>query len=222
MESTKTYPSNPAYREIMAVQQPNSIYHFDDNRPDVAMWRKRQAIEASNLPLRHVLAMDGLEPTGAWQTAQQRLRASVARGGIIALLGIRGTGKTQMAVDMALVQVLNRQRVCYRKSADLFREIRAAMKAERKAEDELIRRCVAYSLLIVDEAHERGESDFENRVLTGIVDGRYDRMLPLIFIANQTREEFARAMGPSIVSRMHECGEVIECNWASFRGVNHA
>jgi hypothetical protein len=36
-------------------------------------------------------------------------------------------------------------------------------------------------------------------------------------VSNQTRLAFAKSMGSSVVSRIHEAGEVIECEWGSFR-----
>ena len=43
-----------------------------------------------------------------------------------------------------------------------------------------------------------------------------DRTIKII-IANLRREELVKSLGTSIISRMHEGGEVIECNWPSFR-----
>ena len=63
----------------------------------------------------------------------------------------------------------------------------------------------------------RGETEFENRVLDNLVDLRYDAGLDTILISNQTREEFGKPLGLTIISRIHESGDIIECKWESFR-----
>jgi DNA replication protein DnaC len=69
----------------------------------------------------------------------------------------------------------------------------------------------------IDEAHERGSTDWENRTLTNIIDHRYDAMRCTLLLSNQSKEQFAESVGPSVTSRILETGEAIICNWPSFR-----
>ena len=64
---------------------------------------------------------------------------------------------------------------------------------------------------------ERAETQFEDRMISHLIDLRYDAMLDTILISNQAKESFADSIGKSAVSRLIETGEVIECNWESFR-----
>jgi hypothetical protein len=50
-----------------------------------------------------------------------------------------------------------------------------------------------------------------------LLDRRYDNLNSTVLIANQDKAAFAASVGDSIVSRIHETGESIECNWPSFR-----
>jgi DNA replication protein DnaC len=152
-------------------------------------------------------------------------------GRIVALLGPRGTGKTQAAQN-AIGATLNtihgfdgrlfKATPRYTSAAKIFRAIRDAQKRGRDDdglnEAQTVASFVNPPILVIDEAHERGETDFENRTLNEIIDDRYAARRTTILISNLSRAEFAKSIGPSIVSRIHECGETIECNWPSFRG----
>jgi DNA replication protein DnaC len=144
-------------------------------------------------------------------------------GSLFALWGPRGTGKTQLAVMAAMefpLPILPQENRLprYVKASDIFREIRGTFKRESTAtEKDVVASFITPLLLIIDEAQERGESDFENITLTHIIDKRYDAMLHTIIISNLRREELGKSLGASIVSRIHETGQDIECNWPSFR-----
>ena len=86
-----------------------------------------------------------------------------------------------------------------------------------KSAAEVIISFLTPKLLIIDELQEAKGSDFEDRTLTAIIDGRYDRAVDTIIITNLTTDAMGEALGPSIVSRMRECGGGIECDWPSFR-----
>lgn len=160
----------------------------------------------------------------------QRRLMDMEPGAIVALIGPRGTGKTQICQNILGVELLKRiadysndkRQPRYTSAAKIFRAIRDAQKRGRDTEGDneaqAIARFTGPAVLVIDEAHERGETDFENRTFNEIIDDRYAGRRTTILISNLSRAEFAKSIGPSIVSRIHECGDTIECSWASFRG----
>lgn len=158
----------------------------------------------------------------------------VAKGGIIALLGGRGPGKTQMAAEIArggewccdkteffrgdgLVTITNKTAL-YRRAMDIFLDLREAAKNHVKSsEKEVLAKLANVGLLVIDEFQERGESDWENRVMKNLLDKRYSSGRPTIIIANLKRGDMGNALGDSIKDRIRENGTVIEFNWASYR-----
>lgn len=178
------------------------------------LWRE------SGCPERHrARAIERHEATGQWGEEYRKLRDGLASGPLIVLFGKRGTGKTQLAIGlMADVCLKTQKPVHYCKAMDLFREIRACYRKDGPDEVKTVDRFCGYACLVVDEAHERSDSEWENRTLTNIVDRRYDAMKTTILVSNLDRKSFGDALGPSIVSRIHEAGIVVDCNWSSFRG----
>ncbi|HEX2972655.1 MAG TPA: ATP-binding protein [Tepidisphaeraceae bacterium] len=157
------------------------------------------------------------DATGPWGETYRRLCDRLPQGPLIVLLGKRGTGKTQLAACLLADLCRAGGMVRYLKTMDLFREIRACYRPDGPNEVKTVNQLCRYAGLVLDEAHERSDSEWENRTLSNIVDRRYDAMRTTILVSNMTKEAFAQAVGPSIVSRIHESGEVVTCDWASFR-----
>jgi DNA replication protein DnaC len=134
---------------------------------------------------------------------------------VVGLCGGRGTGKTQMVVEIAR-GLLGKKPVRYTKAVEIFISLRGAFR-DGGDEESIISSWCKPDLLIVDEAHVRGETAFEDMMLTHIVDKRYDGMKDTILISNQTADEFAKSLRVSITSRMNESGGMIECQWPSYR-----
>lgn len=173
------------------------------------------------MPLHREGLIHGADDDGPWVDRLRKLSNTLAaeepEPRIYALVGIRGNGKTQMAACLVRQYCEQRKPARYIVAACLFREIRACFRQNGPDEREMIESFVKPDFLVIDELHERKGSDHENAALTNIIDLRYGAMKATMLISNETRQEFAEGIGPSIISRMRECGEAIECNWPSFR-----
>lgn len=170
----------------------------------------------ANVPERHIRNVDG-EYSDDWKKVRDRIVNQIGGGFAFALLGRRGTGKTQMGVH-AIVQSARLGRDClYAKAMDFFLTIRATYKSEMQTELEAISAFTEPGMLVLDELQVRGETEFEDRMLTYMLDKRYDAMRDTLLIANLTEPQFRESMGYSIADRLAETGGVIECNWDSFR-----
>ena len=155
------------------------------------------------------------EPTGVlWRKAFISAAKIIESNGILILHGNRGPGKTRMAAELAVYQKNSR----YRTAKRLFMEIFAtyapeSTNTELAIMDELGRA----DLLIIDEIQERKNSGAEDQILVHLIDARYASNRPTILIGNMTKPELSKSLGPSIVSRLHENGAAIDCDWPSFR-----
>lgn len=169
----------------------------------------------ANVPERH--ARTRPEITGEWGEAWKRLEVRLGLGCIIPIIGTRGSGKTQLAVQAIRFVCKKGGYSSYTKAIEIFLNIREAMGNKDKSEKDAIKTYITQRLLVIDAMEVRGETEFENRILDYIIDVRYDYGLDTILISNQKKEDFTKSLGPSIISRIHESGELIECVWPSFR-----
>jgi DNA replication protein DnaC len=168
----------------------------------------------SGLPKRH---LHPVIPTGeGWLKLEARLKARVGSGFIIALCGPRGTGKTQLAASCARETTIHGKTPTYTTAMGFFLDIKESFDGKR-SEKEVIGRYCSPSLLILDEMQERGETAWEDRLLTHLIDRRYGAEKDTLLITNQDKESFLHSIGESVASRISETGGVALCNWESYR-----
>jgi DNA replication protein DnaC len=185
---------------------------------------KRQMAErlvaACGVPRRYAGAtLVLLGPREVQQTAANALGDLEHAPGIVALIGTRGTGKTWLACGLVLDFCRAGRRAFYMNAMDYFLELRSTFDdgskmTQAKVEEKYLRP----ALLVLDEVHERGDTAWEDRTLTRIVNKRYEAELATVLISNQTPEQFAERVGASIADRIHDGGGVIRCEWPSLRG----
>ena len=172
-----------------------------------------------------------------WNAAYRKALEIAELGGIIVCYGRRGTGKTQIAVEIARnAKLPNSEKprkewtmqthpehrpAIYCKAMEIFIDLKNSFqRPSASSEKAIIEKLASAAFLVIDEAHVRGETKYEDDKLTHIIDKRYDGMRPTMIITNLQRKEFAAQLSPSILSRIEEQGGGIECNWESYRKQN--
>lgn len=145
-------------------------------------------------------------------TAANRIKS----GGILAMIGPRGTGKTRLAAEAARDFAPSKCR--YATAMGVFLRLRRSYHAAAtESEADIVDELATAPLLVLDEIQERGNTPWEDRILTHIIDRRYGDRGPTIIIANLSESALVDSLGDSIVSRFHECGGVLELNGPSHR-----
>ena len=158
-------------------------------------------------------------PSGAWLECFQACRAKLGTGTLLALVGTRGEGKTQIAVELIRATCRDGRTAKYARVAEYFMDIKATFgkDGDRLTEREVVNLYCRPRLLVLDEAHEKAGSEWAGSLLNLLIDRRYADRKDTILVANLKRDDFVTAIGPSIASRMNETGGIIECAWGSFR-----
>lgn len=198
--------------------QPNSVGSilnptraFPNSDPNAA-----KLYAASATPKRHKPEKP-LNEEGEWAKCRDRLVSRIGEGFLVALVGQRGTGKTQLAQQSVMAACGLRRPALYCRAMEIFLELRATYRTEGAAELTVINRFRDPLLLVIDEVQDRGETDWENRVLNHLIDCRYGDMKDTILIANLVPSALKDNLGPSVFDRLIETGGVIECKWESYR-----
>lgn len=152
-----------------------------------------------------------------WKEKKGIIKSAMGTGFTISLLGIRGTGKTQMS-SCLIQEVCALQVEClYVTTRRFFMKIRETYRDSGPTEIEALKHYTDPFLLVLDEVGVRGETDWEDKTLIDLIDTRYGAMKDTLLMSNHTEEEFKEAVGLSVISRMSETGGIIECKWESFR-----
>ena len=149
-----------------------------------------------------------------------RMVASFGTGAIWAILGEWGTGKTQEAVEVIRSAVRRLMSARFTTAIDFFVYLRSPYSDAGTARDEgaVIADFVRPDLLVIDDAHVRADTDFENRLLHHVIDKRHIQLKETILTSNQSADVFTDTIGGAIIDRMCAAGGIIECSWKSFRG----
>lgn len=171
-----------------------------------------------NAPKRHVSRTEFDLRATEWMAANGKLASKLGSGFTAALVGTRGPGKTQMAVEL-MREVTRRLKPAYYCTAmDYFMRIKDAFhqdREERQRDAQVF--FVKPALLVIDEVNVRSDSAWEDNMLADLIGKRYNGVLDTLLISNQTVPEFEQSIGASILDRLNETGGIIECNWKSFR-----
>jgi chromosomal replication initiation ATPase DnaA len=175
-------------------------------------------VKKSGVPDRHLAKVcECRASTGTpWAAAYASLRGRLGEGFLVALLGARGPGKTQLAACLAVEVCERLNPALYIRAADLFDELRAGFK-DSGTTNKFKSRVRRVKFLVIDELQEAALSDYERRELTGILDHRYGAQLDTVLISNVLPEVFNELVGSSVMSRLTETGGIIVADWPSFR-----
>jgi len=192
------------------------------------------ALISRGYPERHVRTVQHYHGHGV--DAAKAITPHLDAGGIVGVCGDRGRGKTGMAVWIAHNRWhAGRSVGTFVTATKLLLRIRATFGGRRggdrsgnakrstETEEQAVEHFTNQPLLVIDEFHERKESEFENLIFTEIMNGRYNKSLPTLILANSSRQDLIDSLGASIADRIAETGAFLECAdgnkpWPSYRG----
>ena len=205
----------------LSPPRPSATFEPKAETPERRRERAVAFLTECGVPRRHCEAFDSVDLAGPWGEKYASLKAARGSGFLVALLGDRGTGKTQMGARLMLAAgaVPDAEKPRYVRAMDWFIDIRRAFRPDGPSEADVLKAWYAPTLLVIDEIHLRGETAWEDRLLANLIDHRYGDMRDTLIISNLKWDAFAASVDPSIVSRLGETGGKIECNWPSFRSL---
>lgn len=167
-------------------------------------------------------------PTGfpAYRAAEDALKKFLAdpRGAILVLLGVRGTGKTQLCAVAIAETIAAGRWAMYTTVADLLADLKSRYGSGEPSDGDAawLLHWGNPFLLCIDEIAERLDSAWSGTMLAALLDLRYRELRPTILAGNVSRADLPEVLPASICSRINEHGGVIECNWSSFREYGHS
>lgn len=179
----------------------------------------RELLAQARIPLRYRDRFGKPQGDGPWFRVGVDLYERLGKGGIFALVGKSGVGKTQIAANLIYSVTKNHHFPClYTTARDFFLTVKASYhKDSPDTEEMVISNFAKPMVLVIDEYEKRAETTWEDGLLDHLINKRYGMMKDTVLISNSTAHELERALGPANVSRMNETGMLAHCDWPSFR-----
>lgn len=177
----------------------------------------RDYYNAAQLMRRHTAAKIDKTKHPAWSAKMQQLVDAYYKHAdlMAALIGPRGTGKTQSASVLVEFASKLKRRSRYCTVMEFFRAIKGTFGGGNEREE--VNKFLIPDLLILDEVQVRSESAWENNLLTHLVDQRYGALKSTIFICNLSASDFSKCVGDSIHSRISQTGGIFVFDNPSWR-----
>ena len=186
-------------------------------------WDEKVAcmLAVSNIPRRHMEKINQQVTWSGdgWAVENAKLSKMAGTGYLALITGKRGTGKTQMGANLIVSSCRKKRSAMYVKAMSFFLAVRETYSTDGDSEKNCIDRYRGPKLLVLDEVHVRGESQWEDNLLTHLVDCRYDDGSDTILLSNLDKAAFIQNVGSSIADRARESGGVIVFDWPSYRGM---
>lgn len=158
----------------------------------------------------------------AFATSYAEQFEEVRRTGRSAIfIGMPGTGKTHLACGIGM-------HVIEHFGADvLFITVQRAIRSVKdtwtkgaaQSESEAVATLVGPDLLVLDEVGVQNGTDFERNTLFDVINERYERRKPTLYLSNLPKDELTTYLGARVMDRVREDGGlVVPFTWESHRG----
>ena len=144
--------------------------------------------------------------------------------GKLVMIGKNGNGKTHLAVS-----VLKKLGGVIYTAADIAINIRSTYNGGESSEKEIFDKLCSVPLLVIDEVEKIKQSEWKNYWMSHVIGKRYNRLLPLIIIANcHLQKDCAERNQPcpdclehhienDVISRITEDGFIMKFNSGDYR-----
>jgi DNA replication protein DnaC len=133
-------------------------------------------------------------------------------------VGKPGTGKTHLAIGIALSIMQEQRSPVFVTVQRLIRRVKDSWRTKEETESEVIDAFASPDLLILDEVGVQFGSEFEKQLLFDVLNERYEKLKPSILLSNIPSEQLSDYLGERVTDRLRENGgALIGFNWDSYR-----
>ena len=133
-------------------------------------------------------------------------------------VGKVGTGKTHLAIGIALSIMQQQRSALFVTVQRLIRRVKDSWHTKEETESQVVDVFASPDLLVLDEVGVQFGSEFEKQVLFDVLNTRYENKKPSILLSNIPKEQLSDYLGERVTDRLRENGgKVIGFDWESYR-----
>lgn len=128
-------------------------------------------------------------------------------GRSLILCGQPGTGKTHLAIAVAINAINNGGSAIYTTVSELIDRVRETWRRDsQESQSQIVGLYAGVDLLIVDEVGVQAGTENEQHILFDVINKRYGEMRPTIILSNLKPNDIAKYLGQRIWDRLRENG----------------
>lgn len=171
----------------------------------------QEKLKAAAIPRRFLnRTLSTFEVTKDWQKVPfetvkayiKDLDENFEQGRCIVMCGLPGTGKTHLAISIALEAISRGNTAVYVTVSDLINRIRSTWGSGKTIE--MIDTFSSVDLLILDEVGVQAGTENEKNIIFDVLNHRYGDMKPSIILSNLNQKDVAKYLGPRTWDRLKE------------------
>tara|TARA_R100001510_G_scaffold20474_1_gene17857 strand:+ start:1655 stop:2431 length:777 start_codon:yes stop_codon:yes gene_type:complete len=133
-------------------------------------------------------------------------------------VGKVGTGKTHLAIGIALSIMQQQRSPLFVTVQRLIRRVKDSWHTKTETESEVVDAFASPDLLILDEVGVQFGSEFEKQLLFDVLNERYEKLKPSILLSNIPTDQLNDYLGERVTDRLRENGgKMIGFDWESYR-----
>ncbi|CAB3783315.1 ATP-binding protein [Pararobbsia alpina] len=136
----------------------------------------------------------------------------------LAMHGKVGTGKSHLCVA-AINAVIEKHSPMYMEVPRIVQRVSATWRRDSsESESDVVRNLTTVGLLVIDEIGVQRGTEFEQTIMTDILNARYSNHMPTILATNYNKPNLDAVLGDRIADRLREVGKRVIFDWESCRG----
>ena len=208
--------------QLMTEEQLHDLQKAEKERRKAELSQRR--LEAFCAPKRLILGRSHLNRSTLWGEKLDKLKPQIGTGTLLVFQGPSGTGKTQMAIELAYYAMTEKDLSAkFTTLSELQLELKGTFGRDG-GEQAVVQRMIRPDLLVIDEfdwapmKKERVTDDYWQGILYHIINHRYGDMKDTLLTSNKSAEEFEQTTLVPLKSRIMETGGIISTEgWRDWR-----
>ena len=208
--------------QLMTEEQLRDLQKAEKERRKAELSQRR--LEAFCAPKRLILGRSHLNRSTLWGEKLDKLKPQIGTGTLLVFQGPSGTGKTQMAIELAYYAMTEKDLSAkFTTLSELQLELKSTFGRDG-GEQAVVQRMIRPDLLVIDEfdwapmKKERVTDDYWQGILYHIINHRYGDMKDTLLTSNKSAEEFEQTTLVPLKSRIIETGGIISTEgWRDWR-----